>query len=54
MKYLDKFTQALGFTKTESRVVLFLVAAFLAGLAIKELQSGSHPQQFDYAASDSE
>jgi len=54
MKCIDKFNQAFGFTKTESRVVLFLVGAFLFGLGVKAIQSESHTPRFDYAASDSE
>ena len=53
-QFFDKFNQAFGFTKTERRVVLFLVGTFLAGLGIKAYRSGSQASHFEYSASDSE
>ena len=55
MKLLHKFNQALGFTPTESRVVLFLVIAFLLGIGIKIFKDATGTEtKFDYSASDSE
>jgi starch synthase len=55
MKYLDTFNRALGFTQTESRVVLFLVAAFVLGIGIQLYKSSTGTEtKFNYAASDSE
>ncbi len=55
MNGLKKFNRQFGFTATESKVVLFLVAAFVAGLGIKIIRSSVHPvRSFDYSASDSE
>lgn len=55
MKFLDKFNRALGFTQTESRVVIFLVAAFLAGSVVKFYKNTySLQKEFDYTAADSE
>lgn len=55
MSLLTKFNQTFGFTKTESKVVLFLVAAFVAGIGIKIFKF-TQPvgDAFNYAASDSE
>ena len=55
MNLLDKFNQAFGFTATERRVVLFLVATLLVGVGIKVFKSttGIAPK-FDYSAADSE
>jgi len=55
MRWLDELKRALGFTPQESRVVLFLIAAFLAGIGIKIVKSArSEKTGFDYTASDSE
>ena len=55
MKFLNKFNQTFGFTQTESRVVIFLVAAFLAGSVVKLYKDSSyHRKEFSYAAADSE
>jgi comEA protein len=51
----DKFNQVLGFTQTEGRVVLFLVAAFVIGVSIKVVKgSWMGSTMFDYSAADSE
>ena len=51
---LNKFNQTFGFTKTEIRVVLFLVLTFLIGIGIKAFKSGDATgRRFDYSASDS-
>lgn len=55
MNWLKKFNRQFGFTATESKVVLFLVAAFVVGLGIKMIRSSIQPvPSFDYSASDSE
>lgn len=55
MKAFDKFNRAIGFTQTESRVVVFLIASFVLGLGIKVVKDTMmQPAKFDYAAADSE
>ena len=55
MRLLNDFNKALGFTPQESRVVLFLVVTFLAGIGIRIVKpAGIGESKFDYAASDSE
>lgn len=55
VKAFDKFNRAIGFTQTESRVVVFLVASFVLGLGIKVVKDTMlQPAKFDYAAADSE
>ena len=55
MSLLKKFNQAFGFTPSESRVVLFLVAAFVVGIGIKVYRTTlAPPPTFDYSKSDSE
>ncbi len=52
---IKKWGQALGFTSTEQKVVVFLIAAFLLGAGVKLVQHYIIPvQQFDYSASDEE
>ena len=52
---LNDFNKALGFTPQESRIVVFLVVTFLAGIGIRMLKSERiEGSKFDYAASDSE
>ena len=55
MKLLEKFNQTLGFTPSESKVILILVGAFLLGWGIKYYKQ-VNPRQpaFDYTAADSE
>ncbi len=55
MNFLNKFNQSFGFTQTESRVVLFLILAFLAGIGIKTFKGNSGTaKKFNYASLDSE
>ena len=55
MRLLDELKRNLGFTPQESRVVLFLLVAFLAGMGIKIVKSArTETSGFDYAVSDSE
>jgi comEA protein len=57
MRFLSKFNQHFGFTPTESKVVYFLVLAFLAGSAVK-LYRIYFPLQaiprYDYSEEDKE
>ncbi|MBI4536038.1 MAG: helix-hairpin-helix domain-containing protein [Ignavibacteriae bacterium] len=59
MKILSVLQQSLGFTRNETRVILFLTATFLVGLGLRWYQSdarnsGSTEQKFDYSESDRE
>lgn len=55
MKIVDKVHQAIGFTPNETRIVVFLVLAFVAGGTIKMLKVSAHREPlFDYTSSDSE
>ena len=54
MKWQQRFNQVFGFTKNESRIVLFLVSTFLIGTLLKYWNvSFHHHPQFDYSAPDS-
>jgi len=55
MKIFEKINQTFSFTKTERRVVLVLLIAFIGGLGIK-LYKSVYPSvpRFDYSAIDSE
>lgn len=54
MKFIEKFNHSFGFTKNESRIILFLVGMFLFGLALKLFNVSLQSQQnFDYSESDS-
>jgi len=54
MKFIERFHQYFGFTKNESRIVLFLVSTFLVGMVLKlsNVSFRSQPE-FDYTESDS-
>ena len=55
MKFLQAFRDRFGLTTTENKVILFLVAAFVAGMGIRMFRSAWNPlPTYDYAASDSE
>ena len=55
MKLLSKLDDILGFTAAESRVLLFLVAAFVLGIGIKVYKSAFQGTgEYNYAAADSE
>jgi comEA protein len=55
MNLLRQFNEKFGFTRTERRVVLFLVISFLFGIAIKVVRSDDRPPlSVNYAAADSE
>lgn len=55
MNILSKFNQTFGFTKSESRIILFLVIAFFSGIGIKLYKSSIGNQtQYNYSAIDSE
>jgi competence protein ComEA len=54
MNLIDKFNHYFGFTKNESRIILFLTATFLFGLILKFANVSFQPQQeYDYSESDS-
>lgn len=54
-RMLARLNERLGFTPTESRVVLFLLLSLAAGLGIKAYRAAAvSPKIFDYTASDSE
>jgi competence ComEA-like helix-hairpin-helix protein len=55
MKLLERINQAIGFTKNELRVVLFLILAFLIGAGVKIYKStviADDPNSFNYSESD--
>jgi comEA protein len=55
MKILDTFNRWFGFTRTESRVVGVLIAAFLLGIGVRLLRPpGSGGVRYDYSSLDSE
>ncbi len=55
MNLLEKFNHTMGFTRTESRVVLFLVGTFILGIGVNYYrESAFRPREYGYAASDSE
>lgn len=55
MKLLEKFNQFLGFTPSESKIILILVGSFILGWGIKGYrQSHRQDQLYDYSAVDSE
>ena len=55
MKIFTKFNQTFGFTQMESRVVLFLILAFVIGIGIKVYKSKySIKPPYNYSAMDSE
>jgi comEA protein len=55
MKLLHKFNQTLGFTQTESWVVLFLVLSLVAGAGLKVFKIFPRTAlTYDYTSSDSE
>lgn len=53
MKLLDRFNNAFGFTPTERKVVLFLIAMLVIGLAVKTFQPDRATSRFDYKVTDS-
>jgi comEA protein len=53
MRFLEKFNNAFGFTPVESKVVLFLVAMFVLGIAVKTLRQDRELPRFDYRTRDS-
>jgi competence protein ComEA len=53
-KWFEKFHHAMGFTKQETRVVMFLLMALVAGSAVRIFRhTENRLQEFDYASSDS-
>ncbi|MBI5021939.1 MAG: helix-hairpin-helix domain-containing protein [Ignavibacteriales bacterium] len=55
MSIISKFNQTLGFTKNETRIILFLVLIFLAGIGIKLFKSSyTSKPSYDFSSIDSE
>ncbi len=55
-KFIEKLSRKIGFTTTESNVILFLLTAFLVGLVvnyIKETKNSQEFLEFDYKYQDS-
>mgnify|MGYP001061749998 CR=1 FL=1 len=53
---LSKFSRKLGFTETESKIILFLLSAMFVGIVINFIKNSRDDKnllQFDYRASDS-
>jgi comEA protein len=53
MRLLEKFNNTFGFTPMESKVVLFLIAMFVLGIAVKTFQPDRRVPRFDYRVTDS-
>ncbi len=59
MKFLHTLQQKLGFTASETKVIIFLAIAFVAGTGIRWLKpafpdDANAAQEFDYSAIDKE
>jgi competence ComEA-like helix-hairpin-helix protein len=55
MNAMKKLSQSIGFTPSERRVALFLVATFFLGIGIRVYRGFADPTPtFDYAAMDAE
>jgi len=55
-KWIETLIKKIGFTKTESQIILFLLAAFSIGLIVdrfKDKNANSEYLEFDYSAEDS-
>ncbi|KAF0153081.1 MAG: Helix-hairpin-helix motif protein [Ignavibacteria bacterium] len=55
-KWLEILSRKIGFTKTESQIILFLLAAFSAGFVVNFFNDNSKKSkylEFDYSAEDS-
>lgn len=56
MKYLEKFSQKIGFTETETNIILFIILACLAGIAVNLVKNVKNEKtflEFDYRQEDS-
>ncbi|MBI5729724.1 MAG: helix-hairpin-helix domain-containing protein [Ignavibacteriales bacterium] len=56
MKLLEKISKKIGFTRTETNVILFILSACLIGLAVNILKNIKNDQsylEFDYKKQDS-
>jgi competence protein ComEA len=56
MKSLEKFSKKIGFTSTETKVILFIFAACLIGLAVNIIKDAKNSKtflEFDYSQEDS-
>ena len=55
MKLWEKINEYFGFTRTEKRVVIFLILTFFGGSIVKYIRNlPTRPPIFDYSKSDSE
>lgn len=55
-KWIEKLSHIIGFTKTETQIILFLLSAFSVGLIISLVKENSKTDnylEFDYSAEDS-
>jgi competence protein ComEA len=55
-KWIENLSRKIGFTKTESQIVLFLLAAFSVGLIVSRFKDNSKNAEyleFDYSIEDS-
>ncbi len=56
MRVLEKVSKKLGFTRTETNVIIFILSACLIGLAVNIFKSIKNDQsylEFDYKKQDS-
>ncbi len=54
MKWIQRFNQSFGFTPTERKVIVFLLAMFLIGAGVRIFSPGRYPSdRFDYRVPDS-
>ena len=56
MKFLEKLSKKIGFTKTETNVIIFILTAFLIGLSlniVKDIKNEKTYLEFNYKKEDS-
>lgn len=56
MKYLEKISRKIGFTNTETNIILFIILACLIGIAVNFLKTAKNETtflEFDYKQEDS-
>ena len=56
MKLLEKLSKKIGFTRTETNVIIFILSACLIGLAVnifKDIKNNQSYLEFDYKKQDS-
>ena len=55
-KWIEVISYKIGFTKTETKIILFLLCAFFLGLLVKhfkEAGNNTNYLEFDYSQQDS-